>query len=519
MKKIAILVAVVMLIAGTASAQTMPDDFGPVIPLGSPQVFDSLFDVFNAVDATSVENRYSRGIFTSLVDDYIDVNGFDPEVGTFVFLGGFPDDVPDSAGNNPLGANVLNFGAAHTFDFGYIGLYYRGGLVNAGGDKALLYANPGGATPPTGVVDTIVKYSDTTWQNRFAVLFGMDSIGAVRLDVISENDRYERASVEGTKAIEYNGRESTYSADNPTRFALTWGGLEIAGLNPKVTIGIAFPTSYKVTEADQFGTTVVTDEYSWSQGFGFGLQAGVGHESGLWGDIALTTVGGTSSESLVHTSATTSTKSTYDSNGTFRFGLRVGYYKAFEFEKFAFGLQPVLRLATQSSDSSYKQVNGSVTVERENAKDGRFELDTNLNLGLRYNFNEKFALYTGAELRIFEWIVASVKGGKLETGAGAYDSRAEQSAWEFNGFRWNTPTALQLGLTFAPNENIVVGFGLETLQGKLLNIDLAEMEVSTGTWFNDSGAGNTGDMANNLLRNLTFNLTVSVKIPSGEKSE
>ncbi|MCL2412385.1 MAG: hypothetical protein FWC97_12165, partial [Treponema sp.] len=62
MKKVIILAVIALFIASTAWAQVA--------------VTNSAFDVFTTTGATSVEYRYSQGIFTSMVDDFIDVNHF-----------------------------------------------------------------------------------------------------------------------------------------------------------------------------------------------------------------------------------------------------------------------------------------------------------------------------------------------------------------------------------------------------------------------------------------------------------
>jgi len=134
------------------------------------------------VDATenvmSVEKRYSAGQFSSDVDNYISPNFYDPQIGTFVFMGGYgaADKPPASA----VPGNIVSAGFGKTLGNNYLGLFYAAEAVNANGshrDKD---------TPPKQDGKENIDISDATWNNKLAVLFGTANMG-FRFDMTLEN--------------------------------------------------------------------------------------------------------------------------------------------------------------------------------------------------------------------------------------------------------------------------------------------------------------------------------------------
>ena len=116
MKKFILLLAIFLMLSGVAWAQ-LPgiNDAGQYFKTWN----------FNAVQTESVPSRFSVQRFTSDMDDYIDTRFFDPNIGTFMFVGGHANN------STP----VVTFGFGRTIGSTYLGLYYAGSLVSGQGDK------------------------------------------------------------------------------------------------------------------------------------------------------------------------------------------------------------------------------------------------------------------------------------------------------------------------------------------------------------------------------------------------
>jgi hypothetical protein len=64
---------------------------------------------FSAFKVQSTEKHFSGGLFSSDIDNYLDVNSYNPEIGTFVF----------AAGGTGFG-KLVGAGFAQSFGFGYL---------------------------------------------------------------------------------------------------------------------------------------------------------------------------------------------------------------------------------------------------------------------------------------------------------------------------------------------------------------------------------------------------------------
>ena len=535
---------VALLIAGTAWAQTPPPAASEPVTIGGAAslnataagsaVLENVFDQFNAVRASSVENRYSKGIFSSMVDNYINVREYDPETGTFFFLGGFPTitglaaqnaAVPNA--NNPLNASYLNFGLAHTFDFGYMAFYYGGNLATNRGHTNFTAENKSIAASETNKDET-VKFTQSVWNNRLAVLFGTADLGAFRLDLIFDNSgtgqENQKAVREGISNREYEGKRTGQGG----RIGITWGGMEIAGLNPYATIGFKLPDGYNISHTRPSGTGSLTETWEQKQDTEFGLQVGASHESGLWGDLGIHNASGSETLSETYTGvvpAAVKTNTEYSNNGTFGLALRAGYYKAFDAGPVSFGFNPIIGFGLSSRDYSYTNKTLPATanndISQDMYKESRTQIKTDLNLGLKYQVSEKFCLYTGAELRLFDFRSVSRSGGNDNRSTTpvthhTYNGRDEAKAWNFNGILWNT-TTVDIGLTFTPIENLIIGAGIETFMNNIFTANVATMRVESGDWFQPGNdRQNILGQALELFRPVRLNLTVSYQIPSGE---
>jgi hypothetical protein len=112
-------------------------------------------------EQVSTDSRYSAGTITSDIDDYLDVNYYDADIGTFLFLGGFPSD-PDPNTNHFANESVIDLGGftsglsggfAHSFKSFYLG---------------------------AGVFSTEIFGDNKT---RISALLGNQAIGGIRLDI------------------------------------------------------------------------------------------------------------------------------------------------------------------------------------------------------------------------------------------------------------------------------------------------------------------------------------------------
>jgi len=93
-----------------------------------------------------------------------------------------------------------------------------------------------------------------------------------------------------------------------------------------------------------------------------------------------------------------------------------------------------------------------------------------------------------------------------------------ESEWQLSGIAWD-PTRftssgnLGFGMTFTPVENIVIGAGINSVVDRLFTINLADMTADTGDWWDDATwANNFVGAFTSLFSNLTFDLTVSVRL-------
>jgi hypothetical protein len=496
MKKMFFVLLSVLIVAGAWAQSTIPTPTFPAAPAidaGSTFV-ENFFDVFDVVSAESVESKTSQGIFTSMVDDYIGVNSYDPQTGTFVFLGG---------GSGLSDTTHVSFGIGKTLSFGYLGVYYGGHLVKAEGTDSAMDYNE---SPPD---DTYYSYHDAEWDNKLAVLFGTSALGAFRLD-LNLSQRDHKVDVNGAllQAI-------AYGDTNPS-IALTWGGLDIAGLTPYATIGIQLPTTYTIGTRDNANNKNYSVDVV-DGGF-FGIQAGVSHDSGLWGDLSLLFQLESSAKGETFLGAGDPVKTNIVvSPGMFGAGLRGGYTRTFEFGNLAFGFEPQLLIGFDTANASYKDAEDDGEHPEWEAKNNpvytNFELMALVNLGVKLQLNDKFAMYTGASLRIFDLLSSTVVTPEPVDPKYEKVNTITVTDWTFDGFRWREGSTLNFGFTLTPIEGLVIGFETNILD-KFFSISPASMTANTTL---DSGydAGNIGAWAFSFFSGLNFSLTVSYRFPSG----
>jgi hypothetical protein len=498
MKKALFMAAAALIISGTVWGQN-------AAPPTTQAVVDNIFDIGNAVPTMSTEARYSAGQFTTDVDNFIDVLNYNPAIGTFFFLGGFPDNGTNVNTTDVLGSNSkISLGFAKTFGFGYLGLYYGGNLIRATGSH-----NEDKVGNDTTKTDT----SNATWLNSLAVLYGTPNIGAFRLDLI-ENGAHNKSTT--------NDKITSETIDGPT-LALTWGnalggsGEGNGGLKLYVTLGVTFPDQETTGDTNADGKYVY--QLVENTGGKLFIQAGVEHDSGLWGDLGFgfgfpDTQKGDESEDTYLGGGDPDKSIKYDvtTAGGFEIGLRGGYQAAIDLGKVSVGVGPNLGLGFLFDEKKVTGKIGDDDQKSEPVNTAYFELNVGIDLGIKFQINEKFALYTGASLQILDWQTAGNYGGNSD-----YKPDDKDNSWSFDGLQWQSAkwtgsNNLGFGLTFTPAENVVIGFGLNAWLDRLFSINLATMQFQTGTVWNQN-FNNTGSWLGNLVfgSNVTFDLTVSVK--------
>ncbi|GHV04053.1 hypothetical protein FACS189485_08610 [Spirochaetia bacterium] len=489
--KMAAMVAAIATILAVmpAAAQTPP----PPTSTDMWGLVDTLTDGYDAVKTQSTEARYSAGRFGSYVDDFISVNDYDPNVGTFVFMGGYKaadyvpgappsgtvDDTDDVTGAFPLDDSfgphspyAVSLGFAKSFNSFYLAGYYAGhGIWGSGNNNR---ADP----------ETITATGQ--WKNNLAILFGNAAIGGIRFDLILDGD-VNSATYDGN--VPSSGNDS----DVTMMTAFTWGK-PIGKLIPHATLGIKWPKYSQ--EGDSNGKEMTT----WTDG---ALLVKAGTDIPLKDNALLSfDLTGAGTFGTSQTGDLYSDK--YSSEGDFYLGVDAGYSNKINFgEKVAVGFKtPVtIGLLIDGEDTTY----GSTTTDLPN--DIYFGLKAGVELGFQFKLTQKIALYTGAGLTLFDWTTLSHSGG---------DTEDKTSDWNINGIQWDgskgsSKSSIGLGMTIAPVENLSIGFGLNTILDQLIIINVPEMNVKLGDfWSNFDPFG--GNFFGGLLSDSTsFDLTVSYK--------
>jgi hypothetical protein len=465
-------------------------------------LFDDMGD-FDAVPTLSTESRYSAGVFGSYVDDFISVNDYDPAIGTFLFLGGFP--VRDGGNVDTtavltdaiLNGYTLSAGFAKSFSKFYLGVYFGGNIVNASG------------TDDQGDQVAKVRSSATaTWNTRLAVLFGTDRIGGLRLDLIL-ND-FDGTTMNPITDTTTNDDGKVVSPGNGTgiSLALSWGrafSFREKDLPVHAKLGYRFP-DYTLNYAGTGDKQETYTNAAWLINGGVSYDLNdistveadlyVGGTFGEWGvgDLTNRTVQGDFGVKLEAALANSISPVA---------GLEIGF-------------SPNLGIGVYGQDPNVVGDNSADTYATTS-----FEIALGLDAGIKARlpgkFN-KFTMITGAGINIFDWWVTGVTGGapsgqKMAKG---------NSAWEIEGVSWNTDTlgpnnGLGIGTVFAPNDNLSVGFGISALLENLLEVDLVHMQVRPGDFFTSEqpgiNGGNNGPFGGLFggANPIQFDLTVSYR--------
>ena len=408
MKKILLLLAIVLMAGGAVWAQ----------------VWD-----FSAVGTESVEARYSAGRFGSDVDDYIDATWHDPEIGTFMFLGGWHGAFP--------GDYAVSLGFGRTLGAAYLGLYYGGRLAEGSGDK-----------DTSGDVDLV--NSTAQWNSDLAVLLGIAGMG-FRLDLrlLQETEINDVGDYASSVANKFN--------DGRASIAFTWGA-NMGNLAPFVTLGFKFPSTRTYTDATT--TTKADNEMTISGGSLFGLMAG--------GQFALDDTSAVSASlgfgyffptSYKGDTETFTTQKPWTQGGAFGLDFDISYKKSLaigSYTTLAFAPNLNLGIVSVSNNSTREDVK-----DLKAGSDNDFSLSPGIKIGFEYKYN-RIALYTGLNLTFCEWTTSWFTGDDNPTSK-------DYTEWGFSGIKWNSPAGddpadhtsanLSFGITFELIENLVFGAG------------------------------------------------------------
>jgi len=438
MKKLLLIFTVAVLAGGIAWAQIPP-------PLEENGFYGRLG--LDVVPLLSTQATSTGRIFRSTGEAFINPRFHDPEMeGTFMFWGG---DLRLS-GNPDDTSSRADFGFAQNFGAFYMGFYFGGGFVRAGGDR----------TTTTGP-DVDVRNRTTIWDANLAVLIGIANMG-FRLDLGIVNEY-------GT----YNTRHST---DNPLvtdtvtqdrtsapSVALTWGA-RMGDLAPWARIGFRAASSNRSNITTlAVSPAVTTEDITTSNGafeIAAGAEFGLGESSVLGGDIWF----GTTSRDRVRFSTDeagfTGRNNTDDRSAGSPTGFGLGFYyeRIIDFDSAAFGFRPNMNLGVTGTNRNHDMSpapGAPLQQSWEVIGDRWFTLNFGVDVGARWQATERMALYTGVTVRAFEWNTWSETGrdNSIPTDV----EYAEDSEWWFDGVQLRN---LNIGMVFTPAENIVLGLNL-----------------------------------------------------------
>lgn len=433
------------------------------------------FDNFFVDGVASIESQYSQGIFTSYADDFLWFTGYDAKVGTFLLFGG-----------QASSGYTLNLGFAKTLKTGYLGLYFGGDLVNASGTNNGL----------TG--DDNATSSDATWNNKLSVLYGKEGLGGIRFDILFPNSHYEDTLI--------NGKPGSQEVTDAPSIGLGWGTTLANGMEAYAQLGYRFANMTVTGNSD--GSKQDT-EWGTSR---LALQAGIekplsktdNSESSLSVDVLIGNVFGGSGDGDLALK-----DHRYVNGGIFLFGADAAYKQKINLGKLSLGFKPGVALGFTVDDSS-SAITGSKTVN-DRRKIVGFEVAADIDLGVKFQINEKFSLYSGLGLSIFDFRTGGYAEGKDDEYDKTSNPDVKSSAWQISGLGWKgSDSKLSFGLTYEPAKNIVIGAGISSLLDKFFEVDFQDMSFKTK--LNDTNGDTELEwLSNNIFGGLEFELLVTIK--------
>ena len=413
----------------------------------------------------SVESRFSNGRFTSDVDDYKDPAFYDPNIGNFVFLGGYGD------AGVPSGKVSVGFGKTIN-EKAYMALFYAGEPVVASGD----YHDPD--TP--GNPDKKITNLTAVWNSRLALMFGAANMG-FRFDMILDNINEVNST--------YDGKIDMRTVRGDAAIGLTWGALmgfggEKDNFAPYLSLGFVFPDVTTVSDGahDNYATMTAGGDLLFQGAVWFGLKDNQEMFTRLTFGIhfADSYKGDKDAIAMLYPGA----DKDFTEGGGVRLELYAEYQKALTFGDATVKILPNITLGLGSVSNNNTLYNYKV------ASNDWFSAAVGLEVGAEYKHG-KIGLYSGLGFQIFEYVATYHVGGDN-------DYKNKDSHWRFEGLKWTDPNGyLKFGVTFTPIDNMVFGAGLS---GTIPYIDPQSMVVNV-----------PNDTIWNILGQTNLALTVSYK--------
>jgi hypothetical protein len=464
----------------------------PAQPTPNPILDGISIDGFNAVRTLSTQARYTQGLFTSDVDDFINVNAYNPNIGTFFFLGASP------VGNDVITTNPitgLSLGFARSFSNFYLGLYFGGRMFNAEGET-----DSGNGIWVAGSTAK-ASWATANWDISLAVLLGTQNLGAFRLDLILAGT--DHISKLDGKTVGTGGTGTNYGdryiTGNPGAIiAGTWGNDLSDVLAAHIGLGFRF-ADYVLMSIPNMPSGFPSKATTYTDAV-WGINGGIAYDlntvSTLEMDLTLFGDFGTSTKPDVGPST--------KEPGSFGLAIDAALVNTFvPMAGLELGLKPYAGMGFLADPSDVgADING-------------FELVLGVDAGLKARLPgklNKFSLVTGAGLNIFDWYTASLTDRPAPS--------KDVSAWRIDGIGFRAETLgpggqLGLGLILDPNQNLSIGFGINALIDGLFVLNLQTMRITPGTFFqgvgNTTAGPNTGSFLTGLFTNTAIDLTVSYK--------
>ena len=496
MKKIVLLLALIAIAGSMVWAQYTP----PTAEFPKSKPYDSVFPGFSAMGLKSVENKYAPG-FNTMVEDYIHPAFYNPDINTFLLLGG--------EGRGPIKDGSIALGFAQTFGPVYAAAFYRGSIFGTSGSSS----GSGVTTSNPNDSDSIYKSSSIIWNNTIALLIGIANMG-FGIDIIDNDLDDTRTTYDGNNTI-------TETMVNGIKFALSWGA-NFGNLYPNAKIGFKTPNISTVGGV-QLSDSALGQNFgknaTKSSGGAFYLEAG-----GLF-DLA----GGSFTDMLIgklyfglqfkesykgdsevitqfsdYNEALANGKE-YSHGGAWGLGMEFSYRKTFEFDKLSLKITPNLKMdiVGQSEDNSIDKKKNPVPVW--------FTLAPGLELGLKIQPIEKLAFFTGIDLMLFRLNTYAIFKGDLIAEGGGTTAGKNATLWNVEGMLWNMGSTFGLGMAWYPVEGLVVSAGLNSLLNAFFVLDMQNMSIESGSLFTNTNANNVGDWLMLSLGKLftSFALTIT----------
>jgi len=433
---------------GWAAPETPPPPLPPSLdPPGRPSAGAGLMGTAGPISAVpgrvSTDARFSAGRFTSSADTFINPRFHSPDIGTFFFLNGLFGTDGQGAGRSRFagvdGFNHFEAGFGQSLGFMYLGVYYRGRILNGGGgsmDEHVPGYLPG------------VSESTLDWENNLALLVGILGMG-IRLDFIV-NTTTDREGVSHPNDEGWSMRRR----DAGPALALSWG-MQLGPLLPWARVGYRFASTYmfeyvratyRVEESFSAGSAL---EFAGGTRFVLSPTSAVGAEirfRNVFPEVESYAFSGTIKQDF-----------RTRRYGQVGWGFTAYYQQRIDAAGVSIGFRPFLDAGLTNRSNDWD----GDTFAWTQPGDRWTTIAGGVDLGLRLRPNETFTFFAGVGLRLFDWTTWTETRGD-----DAHPALA--SSWNFSGIRWHNQDGvhpygagnLSLGMTFTPAEEVSLGLGL-----------------------------------------------------------